>query len=297
MLRLSSSTWVLFAGLALGSVLAGCRDQSANSLEKPDAPHISPGVAMRDVSFLSAALGREMPYRVFLPAEVPAGQRLPVVYLLHGMGGNFRDWSNATDVSRYAAQGLILVMVEGEHSYYLNAAGRPKDRFEDYLTVDLVRDVEGRFPALTDGKHRALIGGSMGGFAGVKVALSHPEIYGFVGSLSAPLDAAERGFALRRWSQWWGFRELFGPWGSEARRERDPFVLVESAEPGVTPYLYLTVGARDPLVDANRRFVSRLKARGFRYEFHVGRGGHDWGEWADEMPGCFARVMETMLQK
>jgi predicted peptidase len=50
-----------------------------------------------------------MPYRVFLPVAIEPGEKLPVVYLLHGGDGSFRDWSNHSMVSTYAAKGLILV--------------------------------------------------------------------------------------------------------------------------------------------------------------------------------------------
>src|SRR5579859_4989628 len=103
-----------------------------------------------------------MAYRVFLPATVDEGRKLPVVYLLHGNAGGFRDWSNQSDVSQYAARGLILVMQEGNSSYILKAVGRPPDKYEDYLTRDLVMEVESRFPAKTDRDHRAIVGVSMG---------------------------------------------------------------------------------------------------------------------------------------
>ncbi len=53
---------------------------------------------MQDVRFFSPALKREMAYRVFLPAN-RGDKKLPVVYLLHGGAGTFRDWSNYTDVA------------------------------------------------------------------------------------------------------------------------------------------------------------------------------------------------------
>ena len=98
---------------------------------KPDHPQIAKDVRMQDVRFYSAALGREMPYRVFLPDSLPAGRKLPVVYLLHGGDGSFRDWSNDSNVSEYARRGVILVMPEGDFSYYMNAVESPKDRYED----------------------------------------------------------------------------------------------------------------------------------------------------------------------
>jgi putative tributyrin esterase len=105
---------------------------------------------MQDVTFFSSSLGRTMRYRVLLPEKQDAGQRFAVVYLLHGNGGELRDWSNYSDVARYAARGLILVMPEGNSSYYLNAVEKPTEKYEDYLTRDLLADVQGRFPVKTD---------------------------------------------------------------------------------------------------------------------------------------------------
>ena len=50
----------------------------------PDHPRLTARVNMRDVIFHSVALNRDMPYRVVFPASIPAGEKLPVVYLLHG---------------------------------------------------------------------------------------------------------------------------------------------------------------------------------------------------------------------
>jgi S-formylglutathione hydrolase len=232
-----------------------------------------------------------MQYRVFLPEKVPTGQTLPVVYLLHGNGGGFRDWSNDSDVSKYALKGLILVMPEGESSYYLNSGGRPGDKFEDYLKKDLVSDVESRFPARRDRAGRAIVGVSMGGFAAVKLALSRPELYGFAGAISPAIDVAERRFSWKRLGQWWHFRQILGPWGSEDRKARDPFELVKTADPKATPYVYLGVGRNEPLRAPVERFAGKLKARGFAYEFHQKPGGHDWGQWDAQLPGCFESLM------
>jgi len=274
---------------ALATVLAGCH---TDQLPVLDHPRLAPGVVVRDVTFYSAALNRQMPYRVFLPEKLVPGQKFPVVYLLHGNGGDFGNWSNYSDVARYAApspdsEGLILVMADGGSSYYMNAVGKPEDRYEDYLVHDLIADVEARLPAARSRESRAAVGVSMGGFAVVKLALSHPEIFVFAGAISPAIDVPSRRFSLRRWGQSMRFRSIFGPEDSESRRQSDLFVLVGSADPAGTPYLYLTAGDREPLREPNTRFAARLKERGFSYEFHTKPGGHDWGEWDSQLPGCF----------
>ena len=82
--------------------------------------------------FDSVALGRPMRYRVAAPSTVE-NRKLPVVYLLHGNGGDYRDWSNYSDVTKFARSGVLLVMPEGDNSYYVNAAEAPADKYEDYI--------------------------------------------------------------------------------------------------------------------------------------------------------------------
>jgi len=252
---------------------------------------------MQDMTFHSTALGRDMPYRVFLPASLIAGEKLPVVYLLHGGGGGFRDWSNDFDVAQYARRGLILIMPEGNSSYYMNAVGATQDKFEDYITQDLIADVEARFPVKKDRNSRAVVGVSMGGFAAIKYGLTRSDLFVFAGAISPAIDVPSRHFSLRHTDQWWRFREIFGPLGSKERQARDPFVLVQFANPRVTPYIYMTAGEQEALLGPIRRFAVRLKQGNFAYEFHTKPGGHDWTEWDEQIPGCFTSLFTRLRAK
>jgi S-formylglutathione hydrolase len=283
---------------ALGLLIIAFAGCAATPAPPPDRPQLVPGVVMRDVRFFSAALQRQMPYRVFLPAVISSGQKLPVVYLLHGGNGGFRDWSNNSEVAEFAATarygGLILVMPEGAFSYYQNAAMKPDDKYENYLVNDLISDVENRFPAAAGRQNRAIIGISMGGFAAIKLALTRPELFAFVGAISPAIDVCERRFSIKRTGEWWRLRTIFGPVGSKPRHDADPFVLVQSADPANTPYLYLTAGEREALLAPGRRFAARLKQRGFSSEFHTKPGGHDWGEWNSQLSGCFESLHQHL---
>lgn len=286
-IRMTRPTVPAFSIAAL--FLSGCH--SAPQL-MPDYPRQSPGVTICDVTFHSAALNRDMPYRVYLPAKHIPGQNLPVVYLLHGNGGTFKNWSNYSNVAQYADHGLILVMPDGGESYFVNAALKPEDKYENYLVNDLISDVESRFPAAKGRKSRAIVGVSMGGFAAVKLALSHPNLFVFAGAISPAIDVPSRHFTLRRWGQSMRFRTLFGPTGSQSRLASDPFRLVQSADPGVTPYIYMTAGEQEPLLEPIRRFASRLHDRHFAYEFHTRPGAHDWTQWDSQIPACFDSLLQ-----
>jgi putative tributyrin esterase len=259
-----------------------------------DHPHLTPGVAMRDITFHSQALAREMQYRVFLP-EKSGDHKLPVVYLLHGGGGTFRDWSNYSYVSEFAADGLLLVMPQGDNSYYTNAVRPPQDRYEDYIVNDLAADVENRFPARTDRDGRAIVGVSMGGIAAVRLALVHPGRFAFAGGISPAIDVPRRRFTWRRLGQSRRFEKLFGPDGSETRRNNDPFFLARKADPKTLPYFYLVCGKQEGLIAPNREFADLLKRSGIAHEFHAVSGGHEWPRWDDDLPGLFA-VLRKHLQ-
>ena len=265
-----------------------------NSEQVSDHPRLTPKVVPRDVSFHSAALNRVMSYRVLLPAAMPPGTKLPAVYLLHGGNGGFRDWSNDSDVARFAEEGLILVMPEGDESYYTNSAEHPQDRYEDYIVNDLIADVETRFPVASGQEKRAVVGVSMGGFGAVNLALRHPNLFAFVGGLSSAIDVPSRPFSFHRIGQWRHHESIFGPWGSSTRRDNDPFVLAHFADPAKVPYFFLTCGDREGLLPANRRFTKLLQERGFHYEFHVVSGGHDWNQWNARLEDCFRSLRQHL---
>jgi putative tributyrin esterase len=283
--------------ISVAIVMAGCKNPPAPPV---DNPRLTSKVVLRDVTFHSPSLNREISYRAIFPASIPAGKKLAVVYLLHGGAGSYRDWSNYTDVARYAEQGFLLIMPEGGNSYYTNAAGHPEDRFEDYIVKDLVVDVEGRFPVKSERRARFIVGVSMGGYGAIKIALKHPELYAFAAGLSSALDVPSRPFSFERMSQWRGHAQIFGPWGSAARRENDPFLLVLSdkafaSDPPSTPYIFIACGDREGLLGPNRRFANLLKQQGYRYEFHTVPGGnHDWNNWSSQLPALFNAVRLSM---
>ena len=249
---------------------------------------------MRDITFYSKALQRNMPYRVVMVSTDTSDHKLKTVYLLHGGGGGFRDWTNYSDVAKYAEYGLILVMPEGNSSYYANAAGRPQDRYEDYIVKDLVEDVENKFPAMSSREDRAIVGVSMGGFGAVNLALHHQELFSFAGGISAALDVPTRPFSIKRLDQWRRFRAIFGPWDGSIQKSNDPFLLVKSADPQNEPYFFLTCGEQEGLLGPNRRFASLLEARHFRYEFHTTPGDHNWKQWDEWLPKLFQSLQDHL---
>jgi putative tributyrin esterase len=283
--RLHSIVVTLFLFL-----FVGCGNKET---QQQDHPRLSPKVTMTDVTFRSSALGREMPYRIVMPSSISPGQKLPVVYL-HGGGGGYHDWTNYSDVAKFAESGLILVMPEGNSSYYTNSVEHPDDRFEDYIVNDVISEVEGKYPAAAGRQNRAIVGVSMGGYGAVKNAMKHPELFAFAGGLSAAVDVPTRPFSIKRVSQWRFHSSIFGPSGSQARHDNDPYVLARSVDPGRMPYLFLTCGEQEGLLPANRKLAGILEGRGFKYEFHIAPGDHNWLQWDAQLANVFKSLQERI---
>jgi S-formylglutathione hydrolase FrmB len=180
-------------------------------------------------------------------------------------------------------------MPQGDYSYYVNAALRPQDRYEDYIINDLPADVERRFPVRADRGGRSIIGVSMGGFGAVNLALRHPEKFVFAGAISAAIDVPRRRFTWKRLNQSRAYRDMFGPDGSDTRRGNDPFVLVRNIDSSKTPYLYLTCGQQEGLLGPNREFAALLARDKYNiaHELHIVPGGHEWNQWNAALSGVF----------
>lgn len=245
---------------------------------------------MSDITLHSMALSRDMVVRVVSPSKDPS-TALPVVYLLHGAGENYRTWTNNSNISGLAARNVLLVMPDSADSYYINdTSGR---RYEDYFISELMPEIRRRYPnAATDRTHTAIVGVSRGGFGAVVLALKHPALFSYVGGFSSAFNLAERDFRWRAPLESLGYRQIFGPAHGKIRRENDPYILVHTIEQQEAPYFYLSCGNKDVLLEVNRNFASILRQRKLQYSFNLLSGGHNWSAWTQQIPGLESSLLE-----
>ncbi len=236
--------------------------------------------------FASSALGREVSYAVDLPPSYSASgdRRYPVVYALHGLFEGPGFWEGrglAAALARLRARGglpeFLVVAVEGDNSFYVNG---PAGRYEDVVTRDAVAHVEQTFRVLPGREGRALFGVSMGGYAALRIALSHPELYRAAATHSAMLlekpPTAEQG---ARSGQMTAFHRVFGdPIDVALWAANDPLDLAGKADPARAPALYFDCGAADRygLAAGNRELHRRLSQRGIAHTFGINPGDHGY---------------------
>ncbi len=250
-------------------------------------------VTISDVHFPSRNIGGLLWYRVIVPGINP-GERLPVLYLLHGINSDPVEMQQLSDVVNLAISSrLIVVLPDAKYSYYTNARHRLHARWEDAMTAELPKNVEANFPALPSRDHRGIAGISMGGYGAVKLALKHPELYSFAGTMSGALDITRRPASFRRWEQTLRIWTIFG-FRRDTRQNEDVFVLLDRTQSPQNIEWFSSCGKTDPLYPANAHFIRRLHERGISMNGISTPGGHNWQSWNLAMPSLFKAAAERL---
>jgi putative tributyrin esterase len=272
--------------LLLSSMAQSQIADSAPAPEKIDHARVE------DAVFHSASLNRDMHYLVLLPRDYAAGNRFPVLYLLHGLYGDYKNWDTRTRLERTAESlSLLIVMPDAGDSWYTNSATRPADKFEDYIVKDLVPEIDGKYRTIHEKRARAIAGLSMGGYGAVKFAIKYPELFAFAGSLSGAFNAPQNLGDLRP-DFHTKLLEVFGVDGNATRRENNVFELLKRWR-GST-YLYLACGSSDFFLDTNRALAAQLSSQKIAYEYHETQGGHTWEYWDASVTPLLQAVIHTV---
>ncbi len=272
--------WMKVTSAVLTASVAGC--SGAMRTPRQAAPTVQTD------SVTAPSLGRRVAFNVVLPAGYDGSKRYPVLWLLHGYGGNKDDWLRLTDlVEQVRRYPFIVVLPSAENSWYVNSATKPDAAYETFMTVDLYAEVLRRFSV--DTTRQAIAGLSMGGYGAVMLGLRHPIRYRFVGGLSSALSILDP--LGKNDSVMWnvGGKSMlvaFGPDLAAAAAEYDPLRVVVRDGADKRPYFFLAAGESDgfrSFLPASRAFADSLRSRGVPYEYHELPGGHTWSFWKMEL--------------
>ena len=221
----------------------------------------------------SKSLGTDRRINIYTPPGYEnSGEKYPVLYLLHGYGGDEDEWVNfgrATQImdnliSQGKAEPMIIVMpnghtameaAPGESSMGFYKPGRDKDRADVQGAFvagfgEIIDFVEGNYRVIPDKAHRAIAGLSMGGGHAINISRTYENTFDYVGVFSSAS----------------GGDETFDP------------SLKKQFENGLKLY-WLGIGTEDMLYDRNKQFRERLDKLGLKYTYMETGGGHVWKCW------------------
>ena len=214
---------------------------------------------------------------VYTPAGYEADYRnYPVLYLLHGMGGDEEAWVATGRVAEIMdnliAEGKIVPMIvvmpngcmrhdaapgysaEGFYKPYMS--GSMDGSFEEYFD-DIVEWVDAHYRTYPTKERRAIAGLSMGGFHAMQISKLYPDMFDYVGLFSAAIYRGDEGVAM--------YENL-----EEA--------IAEQFAKGVALY-WIGIGKDDFLYDENVKFRALLDSKEYEYEYVESDGGHTWRNW------------------
>jgi S-formylglutathione hydrolase FrmB len=252
------------------------------------------GEVRRGLMAPSRALGRDVPCTLYLPDGYDAASaRYPVLFLLHGLGGNAGDWADGgrlgATLDRLITVGavppmLIVAPGMGDSWYADNPDPGGFGAAQTVFLDDLVPFVDAAWRTTARREGRAVAGLSMGGWGAVRFATLRPDLFVAAASLSGAI-ITEDWAATPEWAGY--FTGAFGTPVDLARfRAASPFTLIpQLAADSPRPALYFTCGNDDELdlVEGNLLFHLALERAGIHAELRIADGARTWDVWAREL--------------
>jgi enterochelin esterase-like enzyme len=223
------------------------------------------------VSYTSKTVGTTRRALIYTPPGYKRNKKYPVLYLLHGIGGDEKEWLNGGQpqiiLDNLYADGklepMIVVMPNGramkDDSNKGNMMAPDKVEafatFEKDLLNDLIPFIEKKFPVIKDREYRAISGLSMGGGQSLNFGLGNLNIFAWVGGFSS------------------------------APNTRPPEQLVPDPEKArkMLKLLWVSCGDNDGLITYSQRTHDYLNANNVPHIYYIEPGVHDFKVWKNSL--------------
>lgn len=221
------------------------------------------------VEYDSKTVGTTRKMNVYTPPGYSKDKKYPVLYLLHGIGGDETEWQRFASPDRLfdnlikdgKAVPMIVVMPNGRARKNDRAEGNVFESapafavFERDLLDDVIPAIESRYSVQADREHRALAGLSMGGGQSLNFGLAHLDTFAWIGGFSsAPNTKAPE--------------ELI----SDPAKTREQLKL-----------LWLSCGNKDGLIRVSQGVQRHLKMNDIPHIWNVDAYGHDATHWRNNL--------------
>ncbi|WP_281513243.1 alpha/beta hydrolase family protein [Bacteroides acidifaciens] len=203
----------------------------------------------------------------------------PVIYLLHGYGGNAKTWIGVKPNLPQIAdeKGIIFVCPDGKNSWYWDSPKNPSYRYETFISSELVKYIDEHYKTVADRKGRAITGLSMGGHGAMWNAIRHKDTFGAGGSTSGGVDI--RPFPLN-----WEMAKQLGEFAHNKKAWDEHTVInqIDKIENGDLAII-IDCGESDFFLNVNKDLHNRLLARKINHDFITRPGGHAGKYWKNSI--------------
>lgn len=206
-------------------------------------------------------------------------KKFPVVYLLHGHGGNYATWVKsfkevAPQVDKY---GFIVVCVDGNSSWYFDSPIDPKIKYETYIVNELVPFIDKKYKTIANRGARAIAGLSMGGHGALYLSFKHQQLFGAAGSMSGGVD-------FRPFPEKWNIKRRLGsitefPENWNKNTVTTMLELIQSNN----LKLIIDCGVDDFFIDVNRELHQKMLSLKIDHDYIERPGQHNIQYWENSL--------------
>ena len=233
------------------------------------------------VQYYSSVVGTDRHIFVYTPPGYSPEHKYPVLYLLHGIGGDEREWANnghpEVILDNLYAEGKLTPMIVVFPNGRAQKNDRPEgniyayakafETFEFDLLEDIIPTIEATYPVKPGRENRALAGLSMGGGQALNFGLGNLDTFAWVGAFSpAPNTYA-------------------------------PKKLLPNPEKAtqMLRLLYLSCGDQDSLIDISQGVHRYLQSNQVPHIWHVDSGAHNFTVWKKRPLSLFSENLQASL--
>jgi len=241
-------------------------------------------------SIQSEKLNAEIKYNVYLPAGYNPEQAYPVIYLLHGLYGDYTNWVETGGMKAVAdelvATGELLPAViimpnagGPDVNAYQNGYFNVKDwPYEDFFFQELLPAAESKYNCGGSKGQRAIMGLSMGGGGTIVYAQRHPDLFSSAYGMSAWLDSN------RARVQDPAQKESKFYLTNESVCDHSALNFMDQADEATIGRLktvkwFLDCGDDDSLMMLSVNLYTKMRSAGVPCELRVRNGAHTWEYW------------------
>lgn len=243
--------------------------------ERQDIPHGQ----LEMVTYESKSVGATRKMQVYTPPGYSKDKKYPVLYLLHGIGGDETEWQRFAKpnfvldnlIADGKAEPMIVVMPNGRAQNNDRAEGNVFAAapafvaFEQDLLNDVIPAIESRYSVEADREHRALAGLSMGGGQSLNFGLTHLDTFAWVGGFSSAPNTKP-----------------------VAELVPDP-----AAAKAKLKLLFLSCGKKDGLIRISQGVHAFLKENDVAHIWHVDDNAHDPTHWRSSLYHFAQRIFRA----
>jgi putative tributyrin esterase len=228
----------------------------------------------------SQAISKTFKAVVVLPGRYHKSKKsYPVVYLLHGWSGSYRDWSTNTNLKPLADRyGFIIVCPDGGYAgWYLDSPLKKDSQYETYIAKEVVDFIDHNYRTIADSRGRFLCGLSMGGHGAFTLLAKYPERFAGAGCMSGAMTFSS---GDRRA----GLADLLGDYETNQKKWAENSALFLSDRlVGLNKAILIDCGVDDFLHEANVELHKKLLDLKIDHDYIERPGAHTWDYWTNAL--------------